>query len=154
MKFLAGALFLFILFTPGASLMNGNTISLSVTDTFRNVGQLTGVDHRLLRAIATVESSLDPWAIGDKGKSLGLMQIHSSTRKQFGVPHHSLLFDPEVSIRIGALHLKRLINRYGVHGAIHAYNIGESKYRTGIRSKLYHRKVMREWMEDICLNSK
>ena len=145
MKFLAGVLFFLILFTPGTSLMSGNTIPLSVTDTFRNVGQLTGVDHRLLQAIATVESNLDPWAIGDKGKSLGLMQIHSSTRKQFGVPHHSLLFDAEINIRIGAPHLKRLIDRHGVHGAIHAYNVGESKYRTGVRVKSYYRKVMRVW---------
>jgi len=144
-KFLAGILFLLILFTPSASLVGGNPSPQSITDTFQNIGQLTGVDHRLLRAIATVESNLDPWAIGDKGRSLGLMQIHSSTRKQFRVPHHSLLFDPEVNIRVGALHLKRLINRYGIHGAIHAYNVGESKYRTGVRVKLYHRKVMREW---------
>lgn len=145
MKFLAGVLFFLILLMPGTSLMGGNPDPPSITDTFQNIGHLIGVDHQLLRAIATVESNMDPWAIGDKGKSLGLMQIHSSTGKQFGVPHHSLLFDPEINVRIGALHLKRLINRYGIHGAIHAYNLGESKYRTGIRSKAYHKKVIREW---------
>ncbi|MBE3137616.1 MAG: lytic transglycosylase domain-containing protein [Thermoplasmata archaeon] len=145
MKFLAGILFLLILFTPGVFRVSGNLSPPPITDIFRHVGQLTGVDHRLLRAIATVESNLDPWAIGDKGKSLGLMQIHSSTRKQFKVPHHSLLFDAEINVRIGALHLKRLIDRYGVHGAIHAYNVGESKYRIGVRVKSYYRKVMRAW---------
>lgn len=145
MRFLAGILFLLILFTPSTSLMGGNIVPISITDTFRNIGHLMGVNHQLLQAIATVESNLDPWAIGDKGKSLGLMQIHSSTRKQFRVPHHALLFNAEINVRIGALHLKRLIDRYGVHGAIHAYNTGESKYRVGIRSNLYYRKVMREW---------
>jgi len=145
MKLLSGILFLLILFTPGVFPVSGSVSPLPIMDIFRHVGQLTGVDHQLLIAIATVESNLDPWAIGDKGRSLGLMQIHSSTRKQFKVPHHSLLFNAEINVRIGALHLGRLIDRYGVHGAIHAYNTGESKYRMGIRSKLYHRKVILVW---------
>ena len=145
MKFLSTILLLTILLTPCVRLTGSNIKPISIEDIFLRVGQSTGVDHRLLRAIATVESNLDPWAIGDKGKSLGLMQIHSSTRKQFGVPHHSLLFDPEINIRVGAIHLQQLIIRYGVHGAIHAYNTGESKYRIGIRSGPYYRRVMKKW---------
>ncbi len=72
------------------------------------------------------------------------MQIHSSTRKHFKVPHHSLLFDPETNILVGAVHLKRLVYKYGVNKAIHVYNTGENGYRKGLRSKGYHRRVTKE----------
>ena len=109
MKIIAWLLLLMILIIPSVLPNTRGSEPESLTDTFRRVSLITGVDYQLLQAIATVESNLDPWAIGDHGRSLGLMQIYLTTQKHYGIPHHSLMFDPEINILVGAVHLKRLI---------------------------------------------
>lgn len=143
-KIIVCILLLTILLAPSALSHTKSNIPESLPSIFMRVSLATGVDYKLLKAIAIVESNLDPWAIGDYGKSLGLMQIHKTTRKHYRIPHHSLLFNPEVNIRVGAMHLKYLINKYGVEKAIYKYNAGESGYRKGIRSTVYYHKVMKE----------
>lgn len=144
MKIIACLLLLLILLIPSSLTNTKRNSTDSLNNTFRQVSLITGVDYHLLKAIAIVESNLDQWAIGDYGRSLGVMQIHSTTQKHYGIPHHSLMFSPEVNILVGATHLKRLIHKYGVNKAIHVYNTGEKGYRRGLRVREYHRKVVKE----------
>jgi soluble lytic murein transglycosylase-like protein len=100
---------------------------------FEEAGAMYGVSPSLLKAVATVESSLKPYALNrghtQKTRSIdiGLMQINS--RWLLAEPFHSLgyqeahLLDPCTNVKVGAW---VLANSFKVHGntweAVGAYN--------------------------------
>lgn len=114
---------------------------------FRRAGTATGIDWTLLRVIASVESDIRPHKIGDRGQSIGLMQVRKSTAKSYGIVGDDL-FDPEINIMIGALYLRAMMDRFGFIGGIQAYALGETRYRAGKRAPAYFKKVWRLYGND------
>lgn len=99
-------------------------------DLFRKAGEETGLDWRLIAAVAYTESRFDPTAKSNWG-AVGLMQVLPSTAKGIGV--RGDLTDPVVNVRAGARYLKRLVARFEqdeiekrqrVRFAVAAYNAG------------------------------
>lgn len=85
------------------------------------------IDPAIIIAMAYKESTYRPGAIGDGGKSLGLLQIqpkwHSKRMKKLGCTD---LLDPYQNITVGVDYLAEQINRYGGNLAkgLTAYNKG------------------------------
>jgi membrane-bound lytic murein transglycosylase F len=97
---------------------------------FKKAGAETGLDWRLLAAVAYTESRFDPKAKSDWG-AVGLMQVLPSTAKGLGVKEG--LEDPAVNIMVGSRYLKRLVSifekeeitkRQRIRLAVAAYNAG------------------------------
>lgn len=80
-----------------------------------------GVDPMLVRAVIEVESGYRPRARSQKG-AMGLMQLMPATARQYEVKNP---YDPRANIAAGVMHLKTLIDRWGVELALAAYNAGE-----------------------------
>lgn len=101
----------------------------------------TGVDQNLLFAIAKVESSMRPDAVGSVGE-LGLFQLRP---KYYAKKNPQLLFDPQHSAKVAAKVLKWKLERCKSMGnaAFVCYNRGVTG---GLRLKSprktdYYRKV-------------
>ena len=83
------------------------------------------LDPVLVHALIRAESGYDPQAVSPVG-AVGLMQVMPETAADYGVQSVDQLFDPEVNLRTGMRHLKRLLGKYGAIGpAVMAYNAGE-----------------------------
>ena len=83
------------------------------------------LDPVLVHALIRAESGYDPLAVSPAG-AVGLMQVMPETAADYGVQSVDQLFDPEVNLRTGMRHLKRLLAKYGSIGpAVMAYNAGE-----------------------------
>lgn len=93
----------------------------------RRVAEESEIDPALVKAVAIVESGLDPGAISPKG-ARGLMQLMPATAERYGVsdPH-----DPYQSLRAGARHLRDLLDEFDgdVTLALAAYNAGSGAVR-------------------------
>jgi soluble lytic murein transglycosylase-like protein len=89
------------------------------------------IDNRLIEAIISVESNFDANAIGDKGKAVGLMQVHLTTAKDMGYKGTKKdLLRPENNIRYGKMYLNYLFERTGnIYVVLDAYNRGLSNVR-------------------------
>lgn len=104
-----------------------------------------GVDHRLLAALAVVESAVSPDAVSPKG-ALGMLQILPETarflwpqflaRLEANDPLHG--FDPvadarspRLSILLGAFYVERLRHEFGGNEtlALASYNAGPARVR-------------------------
>ncbi len=97
---------------------------------FKRAAKETGLDWRLLAAVAYTESRFDPKAHSVWG-AVGLMQMLPSTAKGLGVK--GSLDDPAINILAGARYLKRLVSifeqdeiekRQRIRFAVAAYNAG------------------------------
>ncbi|NJK88155.1 MAG: transglycosylase SLT domain-containing protein [Myxococcales bacterium] len=98
-------------------------------DLFKRAGDETGIDWRLLAAVAYAETRFDPAAISHWG-AVGLMQVLPSTARRVGI------YDPATawgSVQAGARYLRRLIEFFGEDGvekrqrvrfALASYNAG------------------------------
>lgn len=111
-----------------------------------------GIESRLLRAIAHVESGMNPSALGRNTNGttdMGLMQINSSHLKQLsklGVTPATLTSDSCQSLVIGASILTDMMKVYGYSWeAVGAYNAGMRKDRHDLRMK-YAQKVWRVYI--------
>lgn len=102
---------------------------------FHDAARRYGVDAGILQAIAEVESGMNPMAIGrnrDGSVDIGLMQINSrwlSVLAPYGIRREDL-YDPCVSIHVGAWILAQNIQRYGeTWRAVGAYNAASESKR-------------------------
>ncbi len=86
-----------------------------------------GLNEDLLLAVIAVESDFRPGAVSPKG-AMGLMQLMPDTADALGVARP---FDPRENVQAGALHLRRLLDRFGgdLELALAAYNAGEQRVR-------------------------
>ncbi|WP_407907729.1 transglycosylase SLT domain-containing protein [Escherichia coli] len=122
--------------------------NIANADCFEYAGKDSNIDPDLLRAIAKVESNLNPHAIGKnpvKGFGMGLMQIdsqHFNHLRKFDI-YPEMLFNECLNIYVGAYFLKISLNRMGhTWDGVGAYNAGFSKkIRQVKRRKDYARKV-------------
>jgi soluble lytic murein transglycosylase-like protein len=98
-----------------------DTPSHAVQSAIQSAAAATGLSPRLLQAIATVESGLDPTAVSSAG-ALGLMQLMPATAQSLGVNPDN----PEQNALGGAEYLKSLLNQFGqnLSLALAAYNAG------------------------------
>jgi soluble lytic murein transglycosylase-like protein len=112
----------------------------------------TAIDPAMALAIIEKESRFDPLAINKSDPSYGLGQVQT-----FWVPYfdmgslaeaRQLLLGPEFNARITAL-----IIRYFFYDRTFAwpeeadiYNVGETKWRAGIRSESYKRAVSTNYL--------
>ena len=83
-----------------------------------------GVEFALVKAIMTVESAFNPYAVSHKG-ARGLMQMMPSTAARYGVTD---IYNPVENVRAAAQHLKFLFDTFGNKPilVIAAYNAGEN----------------------------
>jgi hypothetical protein len=102
---------------------------------FEKAGADFGIEPSLLARIATIESSMNPNALGKNTNGtvdIGLMQINSMHLKRLskiGVTAQSLK-DPEVNIYVAALLLSSHIKRRGYNlQAIGCYHSGNAVYK-------------------------
>jgi hypothetical protein len=102
---------------------------------FARAGADFGIEPSLLARIATIESSMNPNALGKNTNGtvdIGLMQINSMHLKRLakvGVTRESLR-DPEVNIYVAALLLSSHIKRRGYNlQAIGCYHSGNAVYK-------------------------
>ena len=86
-----------------------------------------GVDFALVKAIMTVESAFNPYAVSNKG-ARGLMQVMPETAKIYGVQD---IYDPVENVRAAVQHLKYLSDEFNNQRylVIAAYNAGENAVR-------------------------
>lgn len=118
---------------------------------FDEAGQHYNVSADLLRAIAQVESSLDPKAYNENknehgeivSRDFGLMQINSSwfpKLAEFNV-NESNVYEPCFNVSLGAWVLSSNFASHGYNwNSVGAYNSGFSK-RTENARKIYIQKV-------------
>lgn len=95
--------------------------SSSVHAAIQNAAAATGLSSTLLKAVATVESGLDPTAVSSAG-AVGLMQLMPATAQSLGVnPNNTAQ-----NALGGAEYLKSLLNQFNhnVSLALAAYNAG------------------------------
>lgn len=112
----------------------------------RDASRKHSVSFPLLKAVVKVESDFDPRAVSEKGAK-GLMQIMPSNFETLGIGDP---FNPRENIMGGALHLRRLLERFNgeVRLALAAYHAGaENVKRFGKippipETEEYVRKVM------------
>ena len=91
----------------------------------REASERYDVDQYLIHALIEAESGYDPTAQSGRG-AMGLMQLMPALAAQYAV-HDP--YDPASNIDAGTRHLGRLINRFGIAGALAAYNAGEGSVR-------------------------
>ncbi len=82
-----------------------------------------------IRAVMRVESHGDARAVSSKG-AMGLMQIMPPTWDELRARHGlgNDPFDPHDNIIAGAAYLAQMRDRYGMPGALAAYNAGPARY--------------------------
>ena len=131
------SLFLLVLLSSGA-------FASGFDHCFEEAGARYGVSPELLRAIAHVESGMNPLAHnpGNKNGSedIGLMQINSRWLPELGKYgiRRSDLWEPCTSIHVGAWVLAGNIRRLGnTWQAIGAYNAKSKKKRIDYANRVY-----------------
>jgi soluble lytic murein transglycosylase len=92
-----------------------------------------GLDPALVAGVIRQESNFNPQATSPAG-ARGLMQLmpavgqQLAAQKGIGPWNPDLLYDPDVSIKLGTAHLSTLVRKYPeVAKALAAYNAGESR---------------------------
>jgi soluble lytic murein transglycosylase-like protein len=112
---------------------------------FTDAAQAYGVDERLLRAIATVESNNNPNAIGintNGSKDYGLMQINSQhfpILARFNITEQNIM-EPCLNVKLGAWILAKSVQRHGATWrAVGAYNAGGGANREAQRQTYAHK---------------
>jgi soluble lytic murein transglycosylase-like protein len=124
----------------------GGFIMQLFDDLYKKWADLRGLDWKLLKAIAMTESNENPNAIGDDGRSLGLMQTQLLIGKAYAnVSNIEELYIPDKNVEAGSGFLADLLSKYSLNGAIQAYNIGETKFNKGISSPDYLAKVLKNY---------
>jgi len=85
------------------------------------------LDPSLVRAIITVESNWQPYAVSKKG-AMGLMQLMPATAREIGIRNP---FDPEQNIEGGTRYLRTLLDMFNndLRLALAAYNAGPETVR-------------------------
>ena len=87
--------------------------------------------------VVKVESNYNPKAVSTAG-AIGLMQLMPKTAEDYGVTSREALFDPEINVKTGTRHLKRLLKKYkNISRALEAYNAGEGATKAFRKSGAY-----------------
>lgn len=111
-----------------------NSTSNTLDTLFNKYGTLYNIPPALLKAIATVESTLNPNAKNPTSSAKGLMQVVDATARDMGEDPNKQ-YDPETSIRTGAKYIAWLVRSYNfnLNSAVKAYYAGAGTIRIGDR---------------------
>lgn len=115
---------------------------LSLDDLYHKHGTFKGLDWRIIKAIAIIESNENPQAINPTDPSYGLMQVlctatamtQQCTNRFPSVPRWSeatrerLLTDPDFNVHVGSTILKWNIDTYGMPKGIAVYNSWSARH--------------------------
>lgn len=145
-------LFFFPVVSFGAPIQNSGNYK----QCFYQAAERFAIDHRLLTAIAEVESGMNPKAIGLNkrdgrviSEDVGLMQINSSwfpTLAGMGITRKDLIENPCQNIYVGAWILAKNIAANGVNWeSVGAYNAGFKNANAPFRLK-YAKKVYARYL--------
>jgi uncharacterized protein YneF (UPF0154 family) len=99
-----------------------------IKNRLRSIARELGLAPRLALGMAEVESGFDYGAVSPRG-AIGVLQV----MPQFACEHFEvtpeMLFDPEVNIRVGLLHMKSLLERFddNLELSLAAYNAGAKR---------------------------
>jgi len=102
-------------------------IVLFYNTVYANIPDLDDIiPPNVFAAVIYVESAFDENAVGDDGKSYGLMQIQLNTARDMGFKGTiKELMDPETNIKYGTMYLVYLYKKTGdLFIALDAYNRG------------------------------
>jgi len=101
------------------------------SDFIAEAAQRFALPAQWLRAVIDVESANEPHAKSSRG-ALGLMQLMPATwrllRAQLGLGSDP--FDPHDNVIAGAAYLRQMWDRYGMPGALAAYNAGPGRWES------------------------
>lgn len=132
--------FALLLFLPvffkktGLKILSYPELVNSYYETVKKLNSSVIPDSFILAVIFT-ESAGDNKAIGDNGKSLGLMQLQFGAWIDSGVPYEynkTNAFNPEKNILAGCNYLQFLYNLTGdIDKAIMSYNVGIGNLNSG-----------------------
>jgi len=79
-------------------------------DLFAHYSVISGVPQAVIEAVARTESGLNPNAVGDGGKSIGLFQIYEPTARLMGFGGEmTKLLDPEMNTELASRYMARII---------------------------------------------
>jgi len=108
---------------------------------FDEAGRTYGINPRLLRGIARVESNMNPEAVNRNSNGsidLGLMQVNSFWLKTLGTTSQELTSDPCYNVMAGAWILKGCLDRHGeTWEAVGCYNATSRNKRVNYSWKIY-----------------
>jgi hypothetical protein len=87
-----------------------------------------GVDPRLAKAMAAVESGYDRKAVSPQG-AIGVLQLMPRFFCRDSEITPEMLFDPDINIRVGLTHFKSLLDKFNenVDLSLAAYNAGTKR---------------------------
>lgn len=120
--------------TSAAHTADNNTMNNAYDAIFKKYAAIEGLDWRLLKAIAIVESTLTPGAKNPSDPSYGLMQVlcindgpNSICSNRFNIlgwdeATPERLYDPDFNVRMASQILKWNIDTYGNHKGVAVYN--------------------------------
>src|SRR5262249_45002861 len=109
--------------TPDKSSAIQTSWEFAFADAVMDLAQKHEVDWRLVAAVMATESNFNPRALSPKG-ARGLMQLMPATAILYNA---SNLYNPNVNLEAGIMHLKMLLDRYPkrLDLVLAAYNAGE-----------------------------
>lgn len=127
----------------------------------RTIALELGLAPRLALSMAQVESGFNHKAVSPRG-AVGVLQIMPSLASGHYEVDREMLFDPEINIRVGLLHMKYLLERFdgNLDLSLAAYNAGASRvilagYKVPpiTETKEYVRKVKEAMKEYVAVAS-
>jgi hypothetical protein len=94
----------------------------------RSIARELGLAPRLALGMAEVESGFDYGAVSPRG-AIGVLQVMPQFASEHFEVTPEMLFDPEVNIRVGLLHMKSLLERFddNLELSLAAYNAGAKR---------------------------
>jgi len=104
----------------------GDAIATAIAEASRRFG----LSQDWIRAVIQAESAFDPRATSRVG-AMGLMQVMPATyaelRARYGFGLDA--YDPRDNVLAGTAYLRELYDRFGIAGALAAYNAGPGRYQ-------------------------
>lgn len=139
---------------PGYYLLYGNDTNI-YDAIIKKYSALYNVPPYIIKAIIKKESEFNPKANGDRGNSVGLMQLNfgAGTPQSLGFKNKQALFNPDPNIHAGTKYLAYQISRYGDwKKAISAYNAGSyttRNYNSYVKDVLKYIEVFKKDFESV-----
>ena len=144
LRVLSGILLLVLLVIVAAPMLWRILYPLPYRTAIEKYASANNLDPRLVAAVIKVESNFRPDATSPKD-ARGLMQILPTTgawiATQIGLPNYneSMLYDPEVNIRLGCWYLSNLVTQFGgrMPVALASYNGGRGNVQSWLSTGIW-----------------